>query len=75
MLKMQKLPKMPRRLKMLKKLTFFRVQPRVRQRRPSLPPWAGQKRVGGGGPPRGASILILVEEAATHTLTLTWAGA
>ena len=40
-----------------------------------LPPWAGQKRVGGGGPPRGASILFLVRAAATHTGALTSAGA
>ena len=34
--------------------TFFEVQaPRVRLQRLVLPPWAGQKRVGGGGPPRG----------------------
>ena len=34
-----------------------------------------QKRVGGGGPPRGASILFLVREAATHTGALSSAGA
>ena len=53
-------PKMPKRLKMLKRLkrlTFFRVHtPRVRPRRAILPPWAGQKRVGGGGPPPGVTI-------------------
>ena len=55
--------------------TFFEVQaPRVRLQRLVLPPWAGQKRVGGGGPPRGASI-FLVQEAATRTGALTSAGA
>ena len=58
-------PKMPKRLKMLKKLkrpTFFRVHtPRVRPRRAILPPWAGKKRVGGGGPPRGVTIKISEE--------------
>ena len=39
--------------------TFFEVQaPRVRLQRLVLPPWAGQKRVGGGGPPRGVTIRI-----------------
>ena len=37
--------------------TFFEVQaPRVRLQRLVLPPWTGQKRVGGGGPPRGVTI-------------------
>ena len=48
-------------LKKLKRPTFFRVHtPRVRPRRAILPPWAGQKRVGGGGPPRGVTIIYII---------------
>ena len=46
-----------KKAKKAKRPTFFKAQtPRVRPRRPILPPWAGQKRVGGGGPPRGVTI-------------------
>ena len=56
-LNMPKMPKMPKMLKMLKRPTIFKVQtPRVRPRRPILPQRPGQKRVGGGGPPRGVTI-------------------
>ena len=50
-------PKMPKRLKMLKRLrrpTFFRVHaPRLQPRRAILPPQEWLKRVGGGVPPPG----------------------
>ena len=52
-----KLPKMQKMLKMLRTLTIFEVQtPRVRPRRLILLPWAGQEKVGGGGPPRKITI-------------------
>ena len=51
---MQKMQKM---LKMLRRQTIIEVQtPRVQPRRPILLPWAGQEKVGGGGPPRGVTI-------------------
>ena len=54
-------------LKRLRRLTIFKVQtPRVQSRRPILSQWPGQKRVGGGGPPRGVTI-----ESAAHR---RWAG-
>ena len=53
-LNMPKMPKMPKMLKMLKRPTIFKVQtPRVQPRRPSLLPWPGQEKVGGGGPRGG----------------------
>ena len=48
-----------KKAKKAKKPIFFKAQtPRVRPRRPILPPWAGQKWVGGGGPPRGVTIKL-----------------
>ena len=56
-LNMSKMLKMPKMLKMLRRPTMFEVQtPRVQPRRPILLPWAGQEKVGGGGPPRGVTI-------------------
>ena len=53
------MPKMPKMLKMLRRQTIIEVQtPRVQPRRPILLPWAGQEKVGGGGPPRGVTIKL-----------------
>ena len=50
---------MPKKATRLRRPTFFRVHtPRVRPHRAILPAWAGQKRVGGGGSPRGVTIKL-----------------
>ena len=49
--------KKAKRAKKAKKANLLQdATPRVRPRRLILPPWAWQKRVGGGGPPRGVTI-------------------
>ena len=56
-LNMPKMPKMLKNAKNAKKANHLQgAMPRVRPRRLILLPWAGQEKVGGGGPPRGVTI-------------------
>ena len=72
---MQKLPGMEEKPKCAKNANFLQNVTQGATKEGWYTTWAGRRWVGGGGPPRGASILFRVQAAATHTGALTSTGA